>query len=121
MDLRPRKHFAFYAGLMPLLAVSIFWALTLTVCPELHEWVHPDADHEDHDCAVTLFANGGIDFAAIDPVDIGKPAYRALVDVLRLDSQVLVSTQTERLIPGRGPPEKSMALSRTAKSCSLLS
>jgi hypothetical protein len=105
MDLRPRKRSAFYAGLTPLLAVSIFWALTLTVCPELHEWVHPDADHDDHDCAVTLFASGGIDFAAIDLVDVGKPAYRTLVDVLQLDSQVLVSAHTERLIPGRGPPE----------------
>ena len=93
-----------HVGLMPLLVVSILWALTLTVCPELHEWVHPDADHKDHDCAVTLFSNGGIHFAAIDLLDFGKPSHRAFVDVLHLRSQVLVSTQTERLIPGRGPP-----------------
>ena len=105
MDLRPSKHSTLYASLTPLLAVSMFWALTLTVCPELHEWVHPDADHEDHDCAVTLFAGGGIDFAAIDLVDIGNPDCWALVDVLQLHSQVFVSAQTERLIPGRGPPE----------------
>jgi hypothetical protein len=105
MDPGPRKHSAFYAGLAPLLLASIFWALTLTVCPELHEWIHPDADHEDHDCAVTLIASGGIDFAAIDLLDVGKPTYWALVDVLRLRPQVFVSSQTERLIPGRGPPE----------------
>jgi hypothetical protein len=103
MDLGPRKHSALYAGLTPLLVASIFWALTLTVCPELHEWVHPDADHEDHDCAVTLIASGGIDFAAMD-LDVGKPGYWAFVDVLQLLSQVVVSVQTERLIPGRGPP-----------------
>jgi hypothetical protein len=105
MDLRPRKHSILQAGLTPLLVMSIFWALTLAVCPELHEWVHPDADHEDHDCAVTLFANAGIDFAPIDLLDVGKLAYRALVEVLQLYSQVLVSAQTGRLIPGRGPPE----------------
>ncbi|MEZ0254987.1 MAG: hypothetical protein ACAI37_06895 [Chthoniobacter sp.] len=26
--------------------------------PALHEWMHADADHEDHDCAITLFASG---------------------------------------------------------------
>jgi hypothetical protein len=118
MDPRPRKHSILYAGLMPLLVVSIFWALTLTVCPELHEWVHPDADHQDHDCAVLLFASSGIDFATIDLLEIGRPAHRAFVDVLRLRPQVLVSAQTERLIPGRGPPVEPVALSRTAKSSS---
>jgi hypothetical protein len=43
-----------------LLVVAIFWALTLSVSPQLHELVHPDADHEDHDCAVTLFLGGGL-------------------------------------------------------------
>ena len=104
MDPRPTEHSVFHAGLMPLLMASIFWALTLTVCPQLHEWLHPDADHEDHDCAVTLFASGGIHLAAIDRLDIGRPAYWSFVDILQLRPQVLVSTQTERLIPGRGPP-----------------
>ena len=105
MDPGPPKHSALHAGLAPLLGASIFWALTLAVCPELHEWVHPDADHEDHDCAVTLIGSGGIDFAPIDLLDVGKPASWALVDVLQLRSQVLDPAQTERLIPGRGPPE----------------
>lgn len=26
--------------------------------PALHEWMHADADREDHDCAITLFASG---------------------------------------------------------------
>jgi hypothetical protein len=104
MDPRPRKQSVVHVGLMLLLVLSILWAVTLTVCPELHEWVHPDADHGDHDCAVTLFSNGGIHFDAIDLLDVGKPSNRAFIDVLHLRSQVLVSAQTERLIPGRGPP-----------------
>jgi hypothetical protein len=105
MDSRPRKHSIVDVGLTPLLMASVFWALTLTVCPELHEWVHPDADHEDHDCAVTLFSNGGIHFLAVDLLYVEKPSDWLLVNVLVLRSQVLVSTQTERLIPGRGPPK----------------
>ena len=104
MDLRPAKHSVVYVGLIPLLVVSIVWALTLTVCPELHEWVHPDAGHEDHDCAVTLFSNGGIHFAATDLFDVGKPAQWLVVRVLHFRSQVLVAAQIARLIPGRGPP-----------------
>jgi hypothetical protein len=104
MDLHPAKHSVVYVGLMPLLVVSIVWALTLTVCPELHEWVHPDAGHEDHECAVTLFCNGGIHFAPTDLFDVGKPTRWLLIDVLHVRSQVLVAAQTARLIPGRGPP-----------------
>jgi hypothetical protein len=104
MDPRPAKHSVVYVGLIPLLVVSIVWALTLTVCPELHEWVHPDAGHEDHECAVTLFCNGGIHFAPTDLFDVGKPAQWLLIDVLHVRSQVLVAAQTARLIPGRGPP-----------------
>ena len=104
MDQRPNKHSVVQVGLTPLLMASIFWALTLTVCPELHEWVHPDAGHEDHGCAVTLFASGGIHFAAIDLVDAGNPSHWLQVAVLLFPPQVLASTQTERLVPGRGPP-----------------
>ncbi|HEX3446059.1 MAG TPA: hypothetical protein VHS80_15180, partial [Chthoniobacterales bacterium] len=98
MDPRSTKHSALHAGVMPLLVASIFWALTLTVCPQLHEWLHPDADHEDHDCAVTLFASGGIHFVDIDLVDVRRHANWAFVDVHQLRPQVLVSAQTERLV-----------------------
>jgi hypothetical protein len=100
----PRKHSAVYVGLMAVLVASIFWALALAVCPEFHEWVHPDANHEDHDCVVTLFSNGGVLFAAIGPVDFGEPSHWSFANVLNLRSQLLVSANTERLIPGRGPP-----------------
>jgi hypothetical protein len=94
-----------HVSLTTILIVSIFWAFTLTVCPELHEWVHPDADHEDHDCAVTLFANGGIYFVPADLAYAGKPSdLPFLAGLICLCSQVLVSAQAELLIPARGPP-----------------
>jgi hypothetical protein len=104
MDLHPKEHPIIRVGLMPLFVVSIFWALTVAVCPELHDWIHPDAHHEDHDCAVTSFITGGIHFAPIDLLDVAKRFHWVFVDVLHLCSQVLISAQTTRLVPGRGPP-----------------
>lgn len=107
MDAHNRKNSAGPAqvSLTTVLIVSIFWVLTLSVCPELHEWVHPDADHEDHDCAVTLFANGGIHFVPADLAYAGKPSdLPFLASLTCLCSQVLASAQAEQLIPARGPP-----------------
>lgn len=33
--------------------------LALAASPRLHQWVHPDADNDDHDCAVVVFLHGG--------------------------------------------------------------
>jgi hypothetical protein len=91
-------------GLTWVLLLALFWALSLAVCPELHEWIHPDADHEDHDCAVTLFASGGIHFSVVDLVSIERSLDRPFIDVICLSSQVARSAQTARLLFGRGPP-----------------
>ena len=56
-----------------LLVVAVLWALTLTVSPQLHELVHPDADHEDHDCAVTLFLGGGLLHSPVLPSLVAGP------------------------------------------------
>jgi hypothetical protein len=92
------------AGIAPVLMASIFWAVTLAVCPQIHEWIHPDADHQDHNCAVTLFSNGGIAFHAIDLVQVERPSEQGWFGVIWLCSQVLVSTRVDQLKPERGPP-----------------
>ena len=33
--------------------------MALAASPRLHHWIHPDADGDDHDCAVVLFLHGG--------------------------------------------------------------
>jgi hypothetical protein len=91
-------------GLIGWFVLSIFWALSLAVCPALHEWVHPDADHQDHDCAVTLFSSGGLHFLAADLVYSSKPSHQPLIDVIGLVSQVTSLTHVERLLSARGPP-----------------
>ena len=52
-----------------VVAVAVFahvLAITAMVaCPALHEWVHPDAHSDGHDCAVVLFASGGAEAATV--------------------------------------------------------
>jgi hypothetical protein len=36
-------------------------ALTLSVSPQLHERIHPDASRGGHSCAVTIIASGNVD------------------------------------------------------------
>ena len=56
-----------------LLLVHLLAIVAMAVSPALHEWVHGDADHEDHQCAATLFASGN----AADQV--GSPTVLAAV------------------------------------------
>jgi hypothetical protein len=40
---------------------AFLWTLTLSVSPQLHERVHPDANRVEHTCAVTFVASGSYD------------------------------------------------------------
>ena len=55
------------------LVPALLWLLTLAASPSLHELVHPDADHEDHDCAVTAFLSGGFGQVVAEPIMIRQP------------------------------------------------
>jgi hypothetical protein len=91
-------------GLAWVLVLAVLWALSLAVSPQLHEWIHPDADHEDHDCAVTLFSSGGINIFVVDLASIASRSDRPFIDVIRLSSQVAYSAQSACLLYSRGPP-----------------
>lgn len=41
--------------------------------PELHELVHHDADHADHQCLVTAMTDGGMDVTTLAPVILVAP------------------------------------------------
>ena len=47
------------SALAVLLWAHLLAILTLAASPRLHHWVHPDADDDDHDCAVVVFVHGG--------------------------------------------------------------
>jgi hypothetical protein len=46
----PHRLFASSAAAI-VLVLSVFVA-----SPQLHRWLHPDADQQDHECAITLCA-----------------------------------------------------------------
>ena len=73
----------------------------LAASPSLHELFHPDAGKVEHQCAVTLFAHGQVDSAAVDLT----PA--AVVASIQLSPRLEISVFTpaiENLPAGRAPP-----------------
>ena len=75
-----------FGGVASAVLLALIWALTLAASPDLHERVHPDAGHEDHDCAAMLFLSGAIGplvaptpFALVPPC---LPLVRAIAPTL---------------------------------------
>jgi len=83
-------------------AVLVLTLSVLTASPQLHRWLHPDADHSDHECAVTLFHHGVTEAAAGIAL--------AVVPLLLVARAALVQAGPDlvapryRLSPGRAPP-----------------
>ena len=55
-----------------MLLAHLLAVLVLAASPRLHHRVHPDADDDDHDCAVVWFLHGGADAA---PAPTAVPAF----------------------------------------------
>ena len=49
------------ASVAIFVAATFLWTLTLSVSPQLHERVHPDANRVEHTCAATFVASGSYD------------------------------------------------------------
>ncbi len=89
---------------MPLGVLTILLVLFLNLlaaAPSLHERFHPDAGHEDHQCAVTLFAHGQVESATVAVPVVAPPTFVATVP--SVEFSVFVST-VENLPAGRAPP-----------------
>ncbi len=54
-------------------SVAFLWTLVLSVSPELHERIHPDANRTDHSCAVTFIASGNYNHSPSVPL-VSAPA-----------------------------------------------
>jgi hypothetical protein len=61
------------AFIAAFVGVAFLWTLVLSVSPQLHERIHPDANRVDHSCAITLVASGNFNHSAC-PQLVGSPA-----------------------------------------------
>jgi hypothetical protein len=92
----------FGRSLIAVLLIGLVLLLNaMAACPALHELIHKDADHADHQCAVTMFAHGKVESASVD-----VPVIVVVVSVATT-LQIKFSTFSaaiENLPQGRAPP-----------------
>lgn len=81
-------------------------ALGMAANHEIHEWIHGEADHEDHECVVKLLVYGGCDTAAVEePVVAALPLVREAVRAVvwaDVPSVLLAGGVLEHAPPRRG-------------------
>lgn len=95
---RPLRTFISLALIAHVLAI-----LAMAACPQWHEDVHHDADHQDHECGVTLFARGLANDAA--PAPVLTTTTLVCVEVLRMEAvQEVFLARIEGRIRERAPP-----------------
>lgn len=91
-------------GVAGLLVAAVLAVVAMAASPRLHEEAHEDADHADHECAVTLFASG----SAADQVEappVLPIVVRLCVETLRVEGEgVMRSTRADGRIRDRAPP-----------------
>jgi hypothetical protein len=83
------------AALVLLLAI-------LAADPSAHRWLHADSDHEDHSCAVVLFAHGLT--SALAEIILTLVAWRLLSVLGRAGEVLHLATPSYFLQPACGPP-----------------
>lgn len=89
-------------------ALVLFFAVLAVVAmassPHLHEEAHEDADHADHECAVTLFASGSVADLVVSP-RVQTEVHLRWVETLRVETTREVSqARVEGRIRERAPP-----------------
>jgi hypothetical protein len=93
------------AGTALSVLLALFWALTLAASPDLHERVHPDATHEEHDCGAMLFLSGAagpVLLAVVFSLDLPR---LPLVSLAALPLSVVGAVRpSDRAVLEHGPP-----------------
>jgi hypothetical protein len=84
-----------------LLVAFVVLLNAMAASPTLHEFFHADAGNAGHQCAVTLFAQGQVDAAAVHVAPNVPPVFAEFV--LRAAVPIF-SSAVQILPPGRGPP-----------------
>jgi len=77
----------FRRAVVALVLAHLLLIMAMAASPELHKWIHQDADDDDHDCAVTLFIHGASSDAPVAAVVVAVFAgvFLYVCKILRLD------------------------------------
>jgi hypothetical protein len=86
------------------LVIGVFWVVTLSASPCLHEWIHPDAGDSHHDCAVTLFASGQATHVGADFIVVVRPEHLNVSDSIPYREKVVGSFFLSCSILEHAPP-----------------
>jgi len=85
-----------------LLTGTILMLAVLAASPDAHRWLHADSDQADHECVVTLFAQG-VTPASV-AVTMAIVAWRLLGLSQSEGTDLLLSAPHFSHLPGRAPP-----------------
>ena len=96
---RPRPFLRWMAAGCALLVVVLG---LFAASPQLHELIHHDANHVDHECAVTIFHHGVEDTGAALPQLI--VIWRVVGDAAATPAVFLLTEARGLLPPSCGPP-----------------
>jgi len=90
------------AAAASLLAVLVLLLSTLAASPALHNLVHADAGASDHQCVISLFANGQVSSAPAAQILIGLALLFGGVALLA--ARLIFSSADYRFSSSRAPP-----------------
>jgi hypothetical protein len=88
-------------------SAAFLWALALTVAPQLHEGLHPDANSAEHTCAVTFIVSGSYDHSAHAPLIIAPVPTVQFSKIPALSSQWVQSPFLGAHVFEHAPPPNS--------------
>jgi hypothetical protein len=86
------------------LLIALFCALALSVSPQLHERIHPDAKQPQHQCAVTLIASGNVHHAASAPLFVKPVSLVEFFEISKLNPAWVPSPFLSARIFEHAPP-----------------
>ncbi len=103
MRLRECHHKIFRTFMVWTLVAHVLFIIAAAASPALHEWMHHDADHADHDCAITLFASGGYEHGPT-PVCAPMPLSLPIQEKMAVESQRIAASFRYSGILEHAPP-----------------
>ena len=88
-----------------LVMAHLLAVLAMAASPELHEYLHHDADHEDHQCAVTdMLAGGNGDGSPAQPIALDAVILPQVCVLVEFDSPRLASLFLAGSVLEHAPP-----------------